>query len=219
MAVAGGPLMVLCADSDVGSPTPLDGFLRSVGWQLDPASGCIGSDHMELPDLGPSWRRLWSLAERVAVQSDVDPGCVFEDVGLLLHHEPVQWEYSSTPVNSVTFASTGGDGVHYGCVDDSGGEGFVVMTVPMGFDHPNVVVGADMVDFLRLGYHCGYFVLEQLSYVGLDWPGIDMGSGYGDDLLRALRTEFDLTPHEEPAAHLAELQIRFGSLVEVAPLT
>lgn len=81
-----------------------------------------------------------------------------------------EMEYSGdwcTPRNSLTFASTGGDGTHFsflligGALND---ESPIVMTCPASSDRPNMIVGANLRDFLCLGMHCGYFVLEQLLY-------------------------------------------------------
>ena len=74
--------------------------------------------------------------------------------------------YFCTPENSKTFAATGGDGVHFGIVDgknDNGMVGPIVMTVPMA-DIQNVIVAEDLEEFFRLGYHVGWFSMEQLVY-------------------------------------------------------
>ncbi|MDP8927890.1 MAG: hypothetical protein M3O70_04720, partial [Actinomycetota bacterium] len=114
------------------------------------------------------WTRLWQLAQRVAVAIEGEPGYVFEPVGLCLE-DPTQaraWEYDATPVNATTFASTGGDGVHFSVVNvaDGADAAPVVMTVPMVFDNPNHILAGSLREFLALGRWAGYFCLERLAY-------------------------------------------------------
>lgn len=74
--------------------------------------------------------------------------------------------YFCTPKNSLTFASTGGDGVHFGIVSGSNNKvnaGPIVMTVPMA-DINNVVVAEDLEEFFSIGYYVGWFALEQILY-------------------------------------------------------
>jgi hypothetical protein len=72
------------------------------------------------------------------------------------------WDYASTPVDSTTFGSTGGDGVHFSVLHTGRGNGYapVVMTVPMAFDAPNHIVGGILREFLGLGCRTGYRCLE-----------------------------------------------------------
>lgn len=72
--------------------------------------------------------------------------------------------YNSTPVNSVTFASTGGEGVHFGLLTDErlGERKPVVMTVPMV--SKNIVLADNLDEFFGLGFYNGWFTLEQLVY-------------------------------------------------------
>ena len=88
-----------------------------------------------------------------------------ERVGLLFYAQPTRLGYDQTPRNCTAFATTGGDGVHFGFLDfaRNGEASPIVMTVPMA-DEPNRVVGRDMLHFLRLGTAAGFFVLEQLQY-------------------------------------------------------
>lgn len=84
------------------------------------------------------------------------------DEGLRIVEYPAPSGYDASPKGYLAFASTGGDGVHFSVPD--GTDGPVVMTVPMSFDNPNFVVGADIKEFLSLGCVYGYFSLEQLAY-------------------------------------------------------
>ncbi len=86
--------------------------------------------------------------------------------GLALHDRLERWTYSSTPLNSVTFASTGGDGVHFGLLgtaQTTTRDGPVIMTVPMA-SRANHVVAGSVSEFLALGSVHGWFMLEQLAY-------------------------------------------------------
>jgi hypothetical protein len=83
--------------------------------------------------------------------------------------EPVtrgsEFTYDSTPRNSITFASTGGDGVHFGLLTDySNIKGLqpIVMTVPMM--SRNIVLAETLDEFFGLGFYNGWFPLEQLVY-------------------------------------------------------
>lgn len=111
--------------------------------------------------------RLWRLAEQEAQRTGEAPNSVFGEIGLYLERPLSNFGYDSTPVNTSTFASTGGDGVHYGLLHLDGevrDNSPVVMTVPMMFEAPNLVVGESLVEFLCLGGQVGYFDLEQLVY-------------------------------------------------------
>jgi hypothetical protein len=113
--------------------------------------------------------QLWALADDVAA-SGRTIGELFGECGLFLVRPLVRWEYFCTPLNTLTFASTGGDGVHYGLLPTAGvpyDQLPVVMTVPMS-DRNNIVVAETLKEFLGLGYFVGWFSLEQLSY-DPDW--------------------------------------------------
>ena len=83
--------------------------------------------------------------------------CGLEPVRPMTH-----FGYFCTPKNSKTFASTGGDGVHFGFVDVQGANsdsGPIVMTVPMA-ETNNVIVAEDLEEFFCIGYFVGWFALE-----------------------------------------------------------
>ncbi len=111
-----------------------------------------------------------ALATELSPRLDLgrEPLATFDcsEVGLILRAEDGPLEYALTPVNSDTFASTGGDGVHFGflVIEDRRPEDFpVVMTVPMS-GMSNHVLGENLYEFLCLGCTYGYFALEQLAY-------------------------------------------------------
>lgn len=102
------------------------------------------------------WTLLWRLAHRLAAETAAEPASVFEPVGLFLEDPGQQrtWDYDATPANSIAFASTGGDGVHFSALAVGIGDAApVVMTVPVAFDTPNHVVGGSLREFLALGCH------------------------------------------------------------------
>jgi hypothetical protein len=82
--------------------------------------------------------------------------------------EPVtdrDYRYDSTPINSVTFAATGGDGVHFGLLamdNEMHGRQPIVMTVPMV--SKNIILADTLDEFFGLGFYNGWFGLEQLVY-------------------------------------------------------
>lgn len=150
---------------------------------------------------------------------------MFESVGLILV-TPRREEYWCTPTNSVTFATTGGDGVHFGWVDLPGrpiDAAPIVMTVPMA-DTPNLIVGQDVREFLCLGCRYGYFALEGLVHdpdgtlAEIATNQIDPERSDDDvALLTMLSTEFDLAPWPDPARRLQDLQVRYLPMLEVPP--
>ncbi len=86
------------------------------------------------------------------------------DVGLAIHDELRRNGYDCTPSNCLTFASTGGDGVHFSIIETLGARSPVVMTVPMNFGEENLVIADSIYEFLCLGCKYGYFALEGLVY-------------------------------------------------------
>ena len=166
-----------------------------------------------------SLEKLWSVASALATRSGKEPSTALDECGLFLEIPPKRWEYFCTPKNSVTFANTGGDGVHFGLLNTSGGDHSqpVVMTVPMG-DRHNVVVAEDLEEFLSLGYHVGWFSLEQMVYEPEEavlyheapdpeaWPE-------HTNQLAFFRSALGLTPRPLSLARLAELEAKFHGLV------
>ena len=109
---------------------------------------------------------LLETVDELSVGCGSARGEFLSEYGLRLHDRLERWTYASTPLNSVTFASTGGDGVHFGLlVSESTSErdGPVVMTVPMA-EQANHVIAESVCEFLGLGCVHGWFSLEQLAY-------------------------------------------------------
>ena len=163
-------------------------------------------------------RALWELTEIQLGEGSPEWNGCFDPIGLILHGKLESWEYWCTPRNSITFASTGGDGVHYGILDI--GAGFsdaspVVMTVPM-CDTPNTIVGESLLDFLALGCRQGYFTLEQLIYqrdlqlAALDSQDFDPDATEEErGMLESISLRFDISPWSDHASKLEQLRRRF----------
>ncbi len=163
---------------------------------------------------------LWQFAKDVAAQNACSDADALGDVGLILQCPPVKWDYDATPVNSVTIATTGGDGVHFGLLDPAeppDGCSPVVMTVPMAygmFGSQNVILGRNLLDFLALGCVSGFFALEQLAYEREDTiaaleggdPSVFGISDSAEKWLVGLREHLSLTPWLEVDNRLAMLQ-------------
>ena len=148
----------------------------------------------------------------------------FGEIGLYLCPNFDYPTYESTPINSATFASTGGDGVHFGFL--FGGEfdvveAPIVMTVPMNFDLPNVIVGSNLEEFLSLGCRTGYFSLEQIVYDPNDTIlELQTGEYYPDmtgeeiRLLGLISDEFGSKPWQDPEERLRQLRSAYHALLE-----
>lgn len=85
----------------------------------------------------------------------------FGEAGLILNHRLEFGGYHCTPRNTLQFAHTGGDGIHFSFViinDAISEESPVVMTIPEATP-ANMIVGESLFDFLCFGMHRGYFEL------------------------------------------------------------
>jgi hypothetical protein len=110
--------------------------------------------------------KLHKVASDAATKFASSTDAVFDPCGLILEIPPVEGDYWCTPTNVVTFASTGGDGVHYSYLkdfDSSDGRLPIIMTLPCA-DENNVVIAESFEEFFNLGYYVGWFSLEQLVY-------------------------------------------------------
>jgi hypothetical protein len=173
------------------------------------------------------WGRLWQLAERLAAGTGFSAAGALESIGLILM-EPSDlaptYGYECSPVGSAVFATTGGDGVHFSLLPlPALGLAPVVMTVPMEFDRPNIVVGGDLREFLALGCTTGYVILEQLAYADGRAEMISTLQHHQpppdplDPALRApLIEEFDLQPWPDVEGRLADLDRRVGPYIRLS---
>lgn len=132
-----------------------------------------------------------------------------------------------TPNNCCTFASTGGEGVHFSFLvqDDAiTTESPVVMTTPSSQGN-SLIVGETLYDFLCLGSRCGYGGLEYLGdsdgrwiarYTDPDWEPSDEHDERWRKMLSYLTERLGLFPWTDPA-RFSELQERYLPLLKLPP--
>ena len=109
---------------------------------------------------------LLAAVDQLVARGGDARGSFLLDHGLSVHDTLDRWTYSATPMNSVTFASTGGDGVHFGILQAASAKtpnGPVVTTVPTASRANHVIAGC-ISEFLGLGCMHGWGSLEQLAY-------------------------------------------------------
>ena len=169
-------------------------------------------------------QELWDLAAELA-QENEETSMVFDSVGLCLQMPLVNYAYHCTPVNSSTFATTRGDGVHFGLLHIDGEvieKSPIIMTVPCNFGGEyNFVVGNDLHDFLCLGCRTGYFSLEDLVWEReelineLKTPNAQ--SHKDARLLQHLVTAFDLRPWNSFETKLEQLKKKYLPLLQLPP--
>lgn len=168
--------------------------------------------------------KLWNLATVDPTNPESNWNETFDLIGLILLVPPENFSYWCTPINTLTFAATGGDGVHYGLLAENGkftDSSPVVMTVPM-CDTPNMILGANLLEFLALGCRFGYFSLEQLIYEPeetlQELEQFTIHEEMNADeraLLQLLTEEFQLSPWLNPRQRLTELQAMFISSLQL----
>jgi hypothetical protein len=120
------------------------------------------------PDPLVTFQELQEFDEKEARKfklSRGDPGLVA--LGLMIGDKLDEFRYDwCTPSNCLTFATTGGNGIHFSFLVENGTispRSPIVVTNP-GYGGISWIVGKNLYDFLCLGYHRGYFALEQLAY-------------------------------------------------------
>jgi hypothetical protein len=175
-------------------------------------------DHADL-------EKLWQLADTAPRPKGTSRDGAFEPIGLILSRPLERATYRTTPANTLAFARTGGDGVHFSLVLRDGRlakDSPVLMAVPMNFARPHVIVGRDLRDFLALGVGCGFFVLEQLvvdaESLLREYPTrAEELPEPKRDLLRSIRSTFGVEPWTDPRARLEELRKLEGLLEPPLP--
>lgn len=113
---------------------------------------------------------LHSVARELAQAAQYSWLEVLAPYGLILNDVSISERYWCTPVAAKTFASTGGDGVHYSYLQLPHmklDKEPIVMTVPAS-DTPNFVIAEGFDEFFGLGFFVGWFALEQIAYQP-DW--------------------------------------------------
>ncbi|MBS8265783.1 hypothetical protein DYI25_15255 [Mesobacillus boroniphilus] len=77
--------------------------------------------------------------------------------GLYFSLDEVDQRYLNTPIDLITFARPGSDGIHFGFLTDFGlvedlEESYIVRVSPMDFDDPVKIVARNLSDFFKLIY-------------------------------------------------------------------
>jgi hypothetical protein len=120
----------------------------------------------------PLLSRLYDLNRELAEKFPTPRSEGLGQMGLRLESRLQPGGYWSTPINSLSFGNSGGDGTHFSflLIDYTISEETpVIVTVPDAYGEPkeaNIVLGAGLCDFLRFGLHCGYFSMAQFAF---DW--------------------------------------------------
>jgi hypothetical protein len=166
--------------------------------------------------------RTHQLAETQFPHEYLDAGLAA--IGLFLHKPPKTAGYRQTPMNSITFASIGVDGIHFGSVTDGvtvNPDRPVVVTIPMAFGEPNFIVGESLFDFLSLGCTHGFFYLANLHTnleATLNHFVIPPSDFYDDrvpGILRLLSHQLSLRPWQDVHGHFNDLQGRFMAVLRM----
>jgi hypothetical protein len=173
-------------------------------------------------------RALFKLDERLRIEDAdsyiglnlIDPPEHYGDCSTILYSP------RTTPSNTIAFASTGGDDVHFSLVQHGknlGDDSPVVMTVPMGGDDVraiNVILGSNLYEFLCLGCKHGYSDLEQLFYDREDTIARLSSREQNDcneeatETLGVYRRELGLEPWKDIGTRLQELEDQFKRTLE-----
>lgn len=145
-------------------------------------------------------------------------------VGLFLHDRVKNAAYRATPVNSLTFASIGVDGIHFSSITDGNDIdplAPVVVTIPMAIETPNFIVGNSLHDFLCLGCCHGYAELGNLALnfnATIDHYQNSPGDFYdlrSPAILQTLSEELSLNPWPDVRGHFLSLQSHFLPMVRL----
>ncbi|MEL6554915.1 MAG: hypothetical protein AAFQ63_15835 [Cyanobacteria bacterium J06621_11] len=177
---------------------------------------------LALTSVAATFAQLWKVAQTEASRQNTTPSAVFQSVGLRLEVPEKPWQYYCTPKNTRTFASTGRDGVHYSFLEvRSLHYSPIVMTVPMSFDNPNIVVAETLHEFLCLGCRASYLSLEMLSVCGGDFSSLKSKS-YAAGLsqaqqhsLQVLSDSFSLFPYVALEWRMAQLQAKYLDFLQM----
>jgi hypothetical protein len=76
-------------------------------------------------------------------------------LGYYFSYDGLDTRYLNTPLDVISFARPGSDGIHYGFLTDFGhvqdlAEAYIVRVSPMDFDDPVKIVARNIHDFLRI---------------------------------------------------------------------
>jgi hypothetical protein len=174
-------------------------------------------------NLPTSLTALWDVADDLGRAASKSGDLALDPVGLLLVRPLERWDYDCTPANSLTFAHTGGDGVHFGLLQVGGvapASFPIVMTVPGVFDDCNRIVAGDFDEFLSVGAINGWFSLEQLVYdldVALAYLATPDPEVWPDRnrIVALVRKRLGVTPAPLTGARFQVLQDAYGSAISL----
>lgn len=168
---------------------------------------------------------LYDAAAAIAPRFNLSAEAVLDYCGLLLEipsvRDYIDW---STPRNVLTFATTGGDSVHYSyLVDERLPEGVcpIVMTLPCA-DAQSFVIAENFQEFFDYGYYVGWFSLEQLYYEEEEGAAYfrQASPTFGDigtEQLPLLRKALNMKPVPPTLARFAELHDKYHALLDIPP--
>ncbi len=76
-------------------------------------------------------------------------------LGYYFSHEGLDSRYLNTPLDVISFATPGSDGIHYGFLTDFGQvedleKAYIVRVSPMDFDEPVKIIARNIDDFMRI---------------------------------------------------------------------
>ncbi|OLS41299.1 hypothetical protein [Bacillus sp. MRMR6] len=100
----------------------------------------------------PKLIRIISLQNQLEQQGVLPHGDL---LGFYFELADLDSRYLNTPLDLISFARPGVDGIHYGFLTDFGGVGdledaYIVRVSPMDFDEPVKIVARNLQDFLRI---------------------------------------------------------------------
>lgn len=165
-------------------------------------------------------KRLYDLIGPAERRDVGYAGLLSDNIGR--HIGTVLYDPCLTPRNSLTFARTGTDDVHFGLLsvnDRYGDVSPVVMTVPMlgETDYTNLIMGETLHEFLCLGCVHGFSEMDSFAY----FPDVffeKYSQPSGEDEYAAeqefFRRYLSLSPWPVIESRLSELQDKYASTLE-----
>lgn len=167
-----------------------------------------------------SIEKLWSMSGQDRASFQERENYYFDSLGLTLLTDIKKYDCWCTPINSVTFAETGGDSVHYGLL--VGAEGVnencpVIMTLPCASNN-NIIIAESFTEFLSLGCRSGYCSIEEIEYEPEEYFAQLDSHQYSDcvsdsetdiELLKRIEKEFSLTPWKNHEIRMDELRVKY----------
>ncbi|OXS58778.1 hypothetical protein B1A99_12460 [Cohnella sp. CIP 111063] len=140
--------------------------------------------------------------------------------------------YECTPERSITFARTGGDGIHFAWIADRRGvsddlcEAPVICVSPMDFDNPVRAVARNIRDFFSLVFyghdlllnndfgsreHYGKALREQEQYAA-ESPYLQTWGEEARKLALEARAQFGLAPIDDPYGYIRQVRSEISDL-------